>query len=189
MRSSYIKNNYADVFKAIVDTYVPRVCVELGVLDGYSAIAIAQGLKKNNAGHLDAYDLFDDYPFKHGSMKETQDEIDKAEVSDFVSLKKNDAYKVHEIYGDNSVGLLHVDISNTGETVRKAMENWDKKMALGGVILFEGGTEGRDQEAWMEKYGKEPIKLELESNPIIKSSYVFGTYPKWPGLTMLLKKR
>ena len=38
MRSSYIQNNYGDVFYRMITTYRPRKCVELGVLDGYSTL-------------------------------------------------------------------------------------------------------------------------------------------------------
>ncbi len=41
----------------------------------------------------------------------------------------------------------------------------------------------------MIKYNAKPIKPELENNQIIKDNYIFATYLKFPGLTMLLKKR
>jgi len=188
MRSSYIKNNYADVFKAVIRGFNPRNCVELGVLDGYSTLAIAEGLSPIG-GHLDAYDLFDQYEFKHGNKAAIQQEIDKRNLHDVVTLIQADAFKVHVNYTPASIGLLHVDLSNTGEVLRRIMELWDEKIVQGGVILFEGGSEERDQEAWMIKYGKEPIKPELERNKIIEEKYVFGTYLKWPSLTCLLKKR
>ena len=189
MISSYEKHNYADVFYAIITGWRPQLCVELGVLHGYSTIAIASGLKRNKAGHLEAYDLFDDYEFKHGQQDEVQKKINEAGVESYITLNKADAYEIHNRYEDNSVHLIHIDISNTGETVRRMMELWDKKMIVGGIILFEGGTEERDKVSWMTDYKKEPMKTEIEHNPIIEAKYIFGTYLKYPGLTMLLKKR
>lgn len=194
MHSSYITHNYADVFKAIISAFNPVVCVELGVLEGYSAIAIAKGLKDNLEkhavrGHLNGYDLFDDYPYRHSSIEATLANIDQAGLSEWVSLEKADAFEVHNLYGQNSVHFLHIDLSNTGSTIRTIMDLWDDRMAVGGIICFEGGSEERDRTDWMVKYDLPPIKPELETNPIIENKYIFGTYFKFPSLTCLLKKR
>lgn len=194
MHSSYARNNYADVFKAIVGAFQPTLCVELGVLEGYSTIAIAQGLKENferggGRGHLAAHDLFASYEFRKSPIEITRANVEAAGVSDFVTLHQQNALSVHEDYSDNSVWLLHVDLSNDGLTVRNIMSRWDAKMLQGGIILFEGGTEERDNVDWMIKYKKESLKKELETNPIISEKYVFATYMKFPGLTCLLKKR
>ena len=189
MHSSYSKNNYAEVFRAIVSAFQPKQCVELGVLEGYSTVAIAQGLKANRAGHLAAYDLFKEYKYRNASKETAQKNLDEAGVADYATLHARHAGEVAQEFLDSSVYLLHVDLSNTGDTVRWVMESWDQKMVNGGIILFEGGTEERDQVDWMLKYGSSPIKKELETNPIIEKNYVFATYMKFPGLTCLLKKR
>lgn len=194
MHSSYIQHNYAAVFKSIVSAFQPIVCVELGVLEGYSTIAIAQGLKenfeKNGArGHLAAHDLFETYQFRNSPIERTRKNIEDAGVGDFVTLYQDNAFYVADDYQPNSVHLLHIDISNNGGTMRSMMEQWDAKMVQGGLILFEGGTEERDNVEWMTKYGFASIKTELETNPIIEEKYVFGTYMRFPGLTCLLKKR
>ena len=177
MHSSYAKHNYAAVFKAIVSAFQPVNCVELGVLEGYSTIAIAQGLKENfekggGRGHLAAHDLFEDYAFRNSPIERTRKNIEDAGVQDFVTLYKDNACNVHEDYSPNSVGLLHIDISNTGNIVRNMMEQWDLKMIQGGIILFEGGTEERDNVEWMKKYNGAPLKPEFETNPIIADKYV-----------------
>lgn len=194
MNSSYIANQFDQIFKAIVSAYMPSVCVELGVLEGYSTIAIASELKRNHekygsSGHLNAYDLFEKYPYRHSTIKETQENIEKKGLGEYVSLYSEDAFKVHEKYNTRGVDFLHVDLSNTGETVRKIMETWDSKIDIGGVICFEGGSEERDQVPWMIKYNKDSVKDELERNKIIERNYVFGTYFQFPSLTCLLKKR
>lgn len=194
MHSSYAQHNYADVFKAIVSAFQPVKCIELGVLEGYSTIAIAKGLKENAEkggarGHVHGYDLFDEYKYRNSSMQNAQANVDIAGVTDFVTLHKSSAADVAPEHEDGSVSLLHIDLSNCGDTVRWAMEQWDQKMVHGGIILFEGGTEERDQVEWMVKYNRKPMKPEMETNPIIERNYVFATYMKFPGLTCLLKKR
>lgn len=195
MRSSYIQNNYGEVLKANVTAFKPVLVVELGVLDGYSAMHLMKGLKENNRGELHCYDLFEDYPHNHGDLRQAEFEVRSifpmAEIPLELGFKmeKADAYTVAERYAPASVGMLHVDISNDGDTIKRILEQWDSKMVHGGVILFEGGTAQRDQVEWMVKYNRPPMKPEFENNPIILANYVFATYLKFPGLTMLLKKR
>ena len=194
MRSSYALNRYDKVFRSLVEGFKPILSVELGVLDGYSLLAIADGLKKNfenghGKGNVEAYDLFEDYPFKHGTREGVEALIAEFGLKDFVKIEQADAFTVHERYPANTVNFLHVDISNTGETVHKIMEQWDSKMQTGGLIVFEGGTVERDKIEWMAKYGKPPIKKAVEDDPILSSKYVYSTYLKFPGLTTCLKKR
>lgn len=194
MHSSYAKHNYAEVFKAIVSAFQPQRCVELGVLEGYSTVAIGQALKANfekggARGHLAAHDLFEEYKYRNAALETAQKNVDEAGVGEFVTLHRQHADQVDSDYEDGSVGLLHIDLSNCGDTVRWAMEKWDRKMIHGGIILFEGGTDERDNVEWMLKFNRKPMKAELETNPIIEANYVFATYMKFPGLTCLLKKR
>ena len=186
IESSYVKNNYGEVLRSIIDAFKPVNVVELGVLNGYSTFHIASGLKRNGRGVVKAYDLFEQYPYKHSRYEDVVQFFKHCDNMEFFAL---DAFKVADLYQPGSVDFLHVDLSNTGETVNRIMEQWDVKMVQGGVILFEGGTAERDQEEWMIKYNKLPIKPEIETNPIIQGKYIYGTYLKWPGLTMLLKKR
>lgn len=194
MRSSYALNRYDKVFRSLIEGFKPILSVELGILDGYSLVAIADGLKKNQEnGHgkgiVEAYDLFEDYPHNHGTQEGVEALVKEFNLQEFVKICKADAFSVHERYAQNTVNFLHVDISNTGDVVRKIMQQWDEKMQTGGLIVFEGGTEERDQVDWMKKYGKEPIKKAIEEDPILNSRYVYSTYLKFPGLTTCLKKR
>jgi hypothetical protein len=61
-------------------------------------------------------------------------------------------------------------------------------MVYGGLVVFEGGSEARDKIEWMVKYNKEPMKPEIETNKIINSKYVYGTYLKYPSLTVMLRR-
>ena len=196
MKSSYKKEGYDKVFFALIEAFRPIKAVELGILDGYSTLSIARGLKHNfemkyhgqTKGHLDAYDLFDDYPYSHGDMKEVQERIDKESLSEFITLHKGDAYEVWKEHEDKSIHFLHVDLDNTGEILRKIMELWNSKVQVGGIVALEGGDRRRDHVFWMQRYQKTPIRPELVTNPLIKSRYVYGTYKMYPSLTIMLKK-
>jgi hypothetical protein len=191
--SSYNANNYGDVFYANVVAFRPQLIVELGILDGYSLYHMARGVEKIKQyqvfSKIDAYDLFDEYPYKHGNRDNILQKLQIDGYDRFASVKQGNAYKVCENYPNGSISMLHIDISNTGKIIRDLMQLWDPKMCVGGVILIEGGTEERDRIEWMIKYNMEPIKPEIEKNEIINKKYVYATYLKFPGLTVLLKKR
>ncbi len=194
MHSSYAENNYGLVFEEIVRTHKVRNIVELGVLYGYSTVHLGKGLSYNKSrfgtqGHLNAYDLWEDYPYKHTTMSDTREIIIENNLQDFVTLNKGDAFEVHKNHLDASVCLLHVDISNTGETIKRMMSLWHSKIRANGIILFEGGSVKRDNIEWMVKYNKPPIRSELQSNEIINEFYSVRTYEKFPSLTVLCKNK
>jgi hypothetical protein len=187
MYSSYRKNNFGEkIYKTVLE-FPPLVAVELGVLEGFSAIAITRALYKLNVGHLDAYDLWEDYKYRHSTQKEVQETIDGCGLSDFITLYKQDAYTVHENYDNRSVDLLHIDISNDGDVFNVLLENWDSKISHCGLILFEGGSEERDQLEWMIKYDKKPIKPEIKNNSLVDMNYTYKTYNAFPSLTVMEK--
>lgn len=192
MRSSYLQNNYADVFRAVIISRQLQCCVELGILDGYSLIAIGKALREvgdtfSKPVFLDAYDLFEKYPYKHGKFCEVRDLINKEKLEEITTIIPGDAFKVHANYSDKHLDFLHVDISNTGTTVKKIMKLWDSKIKPGGVILFEGGSAERDKVEWMIKYKMPSLAKELKNNPVIRAKYKSFLFESFPSLTMLIK--
>lgn len=192
MRSSYIQNNYGPVFERTVQMFLPHRCVELGVLDGYSTLHMAKGARNavkqsNHRTHIDAYDLWEDYPYNHGSKEAVQKMLQENDLDSFVTLHHEDAFEVCKRYGDHSICLLHVDISNDGEVLRKIVEQWNDKLSFGGMLMFEGGSEERDNVDWMKKYNKKPIKTEIESNLILNKNYIYATYNAFPSLSVFIK--
>lgn len=192
--SSYADNNYGEVFETLVKQHDVRKVVELGVLYGYSTIHLATGLAANKKrtgvnGHLDAYDLWESYPYRHTTMTDTQAIINENGLQDYITLNKGDAFEAHNNHADGSVCLLHVDISNTGETIRKIMHHWHSKIRDNGFILFEGGSVERDKIEWMVKYNKPPLRHELFTNPVIEASYKITIDDRFPSLTVLHKNK
>jgi hypothetical protein len=186
MRSSYKENNYGRIFKELVLIHKPELMVELGVLDGYSAVHFAKGLKENKKGHLYCYDLWDDYDYKHGDFDSVYNTLKAESVDKYVSLYKGNAFEVYEAYEDNSIDILHVDISNDGEVLRKTMSLWSNKVK--GIIAFEGGSKERDEIEWMVKFNKIPIIPELLSNEIIKRQFDMVNFLSFPSLVLFFKK-
>jgi predicted O-methyltransferase YrrM len=194
MRSSYAQNNLGELIRTyVLGTRPNRHIVELGVLDGYSTLNIAQGLKElhelyGQYSKVDAYDLFDDYQFKHGSQAEVEKMIAEFGLSDYAQVIKGDAWKVADIYANKSIEFLHVDISNTGETLRRVMEVWHPKMADKGMLLFEGGSMERDNVEWMVRYGMPSIRDEIARNETLNRCYIYGVYLQFPSMLAAMRK-
>ena len=184
MKSSYEKNNYGGLFEELVKSCRPSLAVELGVLHGYSTYHIAKALK--DFGYLVAYDLFDRYEYNHGCKADVIENL--GELNTYVNLVQGDAYEAYKNFEDNSVGFLHVDLSNTGETIRRIMEQWNSKIIAGSLVIFEGGSEERDNVAWMTKYAAPSIRKELQKNAIVNRDYIWGVYELFPSITVMYKR-
>lgn len=193
IRSSYAENNLGRVIYNQVISCKPSLCVEIGVLDGYSSFHIASALKfleekgvlKNPI--LESYDLFDDYKYNHGNMKSVKKFLTELNLEKYFKLFKADAFTVHERYEDYSVPFLHVDISNDGNVLSRIIEKWNSKIAKDGIIVFEGGSKERDEIEWMKKYNKKSIREEIKKNKTLKSSYVWKTHNAFPSITVMKK--
>lgn len=153
--SSYRENDLGRTFYDLVLTHKPKKIVEFGVLFGYSTIAMAMALDELKEGHIWANDLFEAYPYRHSSMEETQKNIDAYGVSKYVTLQRND----FEEWLKNSepFDMLHVDISNKGDTIQRLYTAVEKQVTNGAVVVFEGGTAERDKVEWMVKYNCKKI--------------------------------
>jgi len=202
VRSSYIQNDIGGLIEEYVLAWQPSNFVELGVLDGYSTLHIAKGMKrverlrKWTPPKLDAYDLFEDYEFKHGKKEEVEKMLEENGVAQYVNVIKGNAYEVHKNYPDfhegtdgvRGIEFLHVDISNTGKVVRDIIDLWHPKIGHRGLVLIEGGSIERDNIEWMKKYNCPPIREEIDTNPIISKYYIYGTYFEFPSITVMLRK-
>jgi DNA-directed RNA polymerase subunit N (RpoN/RPB10) len=171
IESSYQKN---DIGKTLYDTVMsmkPERIVEYGVLHGYSTVCMAQALRDLGRGKVVAYDLWDAYPHKHGEMEKVQKTVDDLGLTDYVELK------VGGFLTDLNADFFHIDISNTGDTIREIARTIPRKS----TVLFEGGTRDRDKVEWMTKYNRAPI-VGCGARYIILNG-------KFPGLSVLSYNR
>lgn len=184
--SSYKQNDLGWVIYGLARAYRPKVCVELGVLEGYSAIFIAAALRDNQQGHLYGYDLWEDYPHRHTTLEKTQTRIKRAGLASRISLFKCDARSLPLAFRHNRVRIdfLHIDLSNEGGTLGWAMEAFRPHLSGNGIIVFEGGSEERDQCDWMLQYDKQPIHSVLENKTMMKDWDWFVIKP-YPSMTVL----
>lgn len=189
LRSSYKKNNLGRTFELMTLGKKPRLIVECGILDGYSLYHFAKATQLNSEalyfeGHVVAYDLFDEYEFKHGNAVDVYNMLKYEGVSDYVTILQGDAYKVHEQYEEGDIDLLHIDISNNGDTFLEIFKLWSSKISRFGRIVFEGGSVDRDNEEWMKKYNKKPIRQAIQKLAGEKG-WQLMVIKNWPSLTVM----
>ena len=150
IESSYYQN---DIGKTIYDWVIenkPNKVLEFGCLYGYSTVAIGLALKHLGHGKLKCYDLFDNYQYKHSTIQQTIENVKAYNVEDYVEFIQMDYYEW--LSNPEDFDLMHLDISNTGDVIIKTYNALKNKIKNGSVILFEGGSEERDNVEWMLKY-------------------------------------
>jgi hypothetical protein len=195
MRSSYKTHNFGLLFTQTVLLRMPRKIVDVGILDGYSTVHLATGAKhlKSSLGidsRVYAYDLFDDYKYKHADFQCVLNTLEKYDLLEYVTVIPKDAFEAYKDFEDEEVDLLHLDVSNDGEKINKLLSLWNDKInPIYGIILMEGGSEERDNIEWMLRYNKPSIRAELQTNEIIKNQYNVFIYNQFPSITMLMKSK
>lgn len=156
IESSYRDNDLGRTLYDLVLKYKPKKIVEHGILFGYSTVAIAQALDELGGGHIYAYDLFDTYSFKHSTIQETQKNVDRYNVGKYVTLiqKNFDEW----LKNPEDFDMIHIDISNKGETIEQLYGAVKNQIQEGAIVLFEGGSKERDNVEWMVKYKCKKIR-------------------------------
>lgn len=178
--SSYRENNIGKTLYDIVIKLRPKNIIEIGVLEGYSTICMAQALKDlgDRSAKVYAHDLFDEYKYRSCSMTKVWDNLNKYGVQDYVQLKLMSFDRWLNRMED--FDLMHIDISNNGDVIEKVYNRLSRNKSIKtGPIFFEGGTQERDKVEWMIEYDKRemyPLKDEL-SYDIVDS--------RFPGLSVL----
>lgn len=185
MRSSYAENNFGSLFTSLATLTKARLIVELGVLDGYSLLSFARGIQ--DGGKIIGIDLFEDYEFKHGMMDDVLDKTYNEYLQKKVELQRGNAFERFRDFENESIDILHVDISNDGDVLSDIFELWTSKIKKDGLIIFEGGSEQRDEIEWMKKYNKIPV-ADFKKN-LINRGFEFVTLAPFPSITICRKLR
>jgi predicted O-methyltransferase YrrM len=158
MRSSYKQHGLGLKLTEIVLEHEPTFIVEFGVLDGYSTIHLALGLQllEQSYGMVTAYDLWNKYEYTHGDFQQVQSRITKLRLDHIVNLKQGEFW--NWLAKPEVFHLLHIDISNDGNIIETAVTTLLPAIEKGSVIIFEGGSEERDNIEWMKKHNRRPIQ-------------------------------
>jgi catechol 2,3-dioxygenase-like lactoylglutathione lyase family enzyme/flavodoxin len=189
--SKIFSTSYRDeIFEGLLTTFIrivnPKTVVELGVQQGKSAIQIAKGLGKDSK--LYAYDLFQEkyslppYSQTHANFEETLRNLSNTYVNDKVVVLFYDAFQTHLLH--DKVDVLHIDLCNHYDNVKKILELWSDKVTK--MILIEGGYENH----WHRKYGFKAFTPVLDES-FIKDNYhvnIICSDNKNYALTVLIRK-
>lgn len=153
--SANAANNLGETIYRTVMSLRPAVVLEFGVLHGYATLAIAQALRDLGAGHLWSYDLWDAYPYTHGDRAAVSRALERAGLSDIVTLGQRDFHDW--LAHPTAFDLLCLDISNDGALLTAVAEQLRGPIAGGATVIFEGGSPERDQVWWMREFGRPPM--------------------------------
>jgi len=176
IRSSYKEYHYNKIFQSICFTINPSKIVEFGILEGYSLDCF---VNYTQDCQIDANDLFDEFPYNAADYGFV---TNKYRENSNVSIYKRDFYKSVDLYEDNSIDILHIDIANNGDVFDFAIRNYLPKVR--GVMIMEGGSEERDNIEWMIKYDKPRI------GPVLKkysNDVRITVLEDFPSITLIRK--
>lgn len=155
IESSYREHDLGKTLYDQVIEHKPKIIVEFGCLYGYSTVAMAMALRDLGEGKIYCYDLWEQYDYKHSTFENTVENVKRYELLDWVEFKQMSYYDW--LLKPTEFDLLHLDISNTGDTIFDTRLMLNDKILAGKIILFEGGSVERDQIEWMNKYNALPI--------------------------------
>lgn len=150
VESSFKENDLGATLYELVRDIKPKTIIEFGALHGYSTIAMAMALDKNNKGVIKSFDLWNKYPYKSTSQEDTAFNVKSYGLEKYVELHYADFWE----WTPEECDLFYIDISNDGDIIERAYE---KMKEYAKYIVFEGGSEARDQVEWMIENNKKPI--------------------------------
>jgi len=183
--SSYKDHGYGFFLYSLVKVLQVKVCVELGVLQGFSLLTVASALRNNGKGIICGFDLFENYPYRNETFDNLNHRITEFGLNTWASVEMMDAFQVHKFF-NKKVDYLHVDLSNDGDIYRKIFKQWAKKVQK--VILLEGGSPARDQVSWMIKYNKPSIHGVLQELKDCYGDWDIVVLNPFPSLTVALRR-
>jgi len=180
MKSSYLNNdvNYGDLISAAIFNKNPQNIVEFGILDGFSLKIFVDNFPDAN---INAFDIFDEF---NGNCAK-KDIIEKFAEYKNVNIEYGNFY---DKYNDlDNIDILHIDIANNGDVIEFLLENYLPKLSSNGLIIFEGGSEERDNIDWMQKYNKRKIKPILDD--LKRMDIEVKTFGRIPSITLIKKNK
>jgi protein-L-isoaspartate O-methyltransferase len=183
MRSSYKSQDitYSEMIKIVTQLTNPTNILEIGILDGFSLQTFINSTTSNT--NINAFDLFDDFNGNHSNKDELHIQFNNYKN---VKIAHGDFYKIHTQL-ESKYDIIHIDIANTGETLDFVIENYIEHLTENGIIIFEGGSQKRDNVDWMLKYNKKPIYQTILKYK--EQGLNIQTYGVFPSISVITNKR
>lgn len=148
----------------IVLNFKPKTIIEFGTEYGGTAIVMALALKelKENEGHIGKIFTFDTFDQQSkgeiGSNPNFQYAKQNIEnyypsISEFITVDRGDFF-VFNNDSNKQYDLLYFDIDNDGDKLLEMYEKNISNIEQGSIVIFEGGSEIRDNVPWMIQKNK-----------------------------------
>lgn len=142
----------------------PKKIIEFGTEHGGTAITMALALKElyedeSHIGHIHTYDTFGiQSKGSIGSNPNFQHAIYniknyKPDISNIISVNRGDFFEFNKSV-DKEYDLLYFDIDNDGDKLLEMYLNNISNIQKGSVVIFEGGSQVRDNVTWMSNLNK-----------------------------------
>ena len=134
------KYEWLPILYDMIGELKPKKIIEFGPGSGYTTIAMAKALQKNNIeGHINSYDIWDDSYW--GKQQTTQAEYGAWGVDSYITLENLDFFEW--IKDPVDFDFMYFDINNTSEklitlynAVKSQIDNmYDIKEEIGYKIL------------------------------------------------------
>lgn len=183
--SSYQENHLCWLLYSLIRAHSPTLCVEFGILHGYSALFMGAAVRANQYGSFHAYDLWEQYPHNHGDYNVVEKNIKQAGLEGWITLLRGDAKEVLPSYRPGAIDFCHIDISNDGDTVRWALDECYVRLSDNGILVLEGGSRERDESGWIVKYNKPRIRPVLAE----QERWDYMVVKPYPGMIILRKRQ
>jgi len=181
--SSFVKNSLGWLIYGYVRAYKPQRCVEFGVLHGYSTLFIGGALRDNDLPAM--LESFDRWPgHLPGLRDQVAARIEACGMNDLITLTTLDVLINPPDLDD--IDFLMVDLNNTAETLEWIMNRFAPKMSEKGFMIFEGGSEERDHEVWIEQNRLTPIKEAFQN--WVWDNWQFHVIEPWPSMTVITRR-
>ena len=141
---SHGKYGWLPILYEITKDLNPKKIVEFGPGVGFTTVTIASAIKDLGGDVLvNSYDIWMD---KYWGRKENSLKFfEEWGVSQYINLEHLDFYDWIKLpKEEREFDLLYFDINNNGEKLSTLYDNVKHNIDNGSVVLFEGGSEVRD---------------------------------------------
>lgn len=162
---------------SLIITFKPKKIIEYGTEHGGTAIVMALALKElyeteNHLGKIFTYDTFEQQSKGEiGSNPNYQLAISNISnynpsVKEFINVARGDFFEFNKD-PNKQYDLLYFDIDNDGEKLLEMYNNNKTNIDNGSIVIFEGGTQIRDNVPWMINKNKTQMNSVKDQVPYV----------------------
>ena len=139
------KYPWLPVLYSLIVSFKPKTIIEFGTALGGTAITMGLALKElqEEEGHNGIIYTYANHNVNNYPVL----------VKEFIKIDRGDFFEFNK-NPDKQYDLLYFDIDNDGEKLLEMYQNNIKNVEQGAIIIFEGGSEIRDNVPWMIEKNK-----------------------------------